>query len=256
MSTKEVKRVMHELKMRLLTVSRIEELTPHMRRITLSGSELKGFVTLSPEDHVKVFFPKNNDELPVLPTMTSAGPIFTDEIIMRDYTPRFFDNDKNELTLDFALHKKGPASLWASKAKVGNVLGIGGPRASTIYPEFSNYLLIGDDTAIPSIARRLSELPQNSRAIAILEVDDEEGIVPLESKADIETLWIFRDGMKAGNSKLFAKQINSMELPGDDTLTIISGEISVVKELKQILVTDYHFSEEWVKATGYWRANH
>lgn len=254
MSTKEAKRIMHELKLRLLTVKSVEDLTPHMRRITLTGVDLKDFVTLSPEDHVKVFFPKDNNEQPILPTMTDKGPVFTDDVIMRDYTPRFFDAEKLELTLDFALHKKGPASLWASKAEFGNVIGIGGPRASMIYPEFKNYILIGDDTAIPSIARRLSELPKNSRAIAILEVDDENGELPIETDADAEVLWIYRDGVKAGDSKLFTKQIKALDLPTEDVMTIISGEITMVKELKRMFVEDYNFDETWIKATGYWRA--
>jgi NADPH-dependent ferric siderophore reductase len=253
MSTKEIKKVMHQLKLRLLTVKSVEDLSPHMRRITLTGPELEGFVTMSPEDHVKVFFPKTNDEMPVLPTMTDSGPVFTDDIIMRDYTPRFNNGDK-ELVLDFALHKKGPASLWASKAQIGNTLGIGGPRASTIYPEFKNYILIGDDTAIPSIGRRLSELPKNGRAIAILEVDDESAELAFDTEADVEVLWLYRDGNKAGDAKLFTKQIRSLDLPTDDVLTIISGEISVVKELKRVFIEDYHFDEAWIKATGYWRA--
>lgn len=253
MSTKEIKKVMHELKLRLLTVKSVEDLSPHMRRITLHGPELEGFVTLSPEDHVKVFFPKNNDELPVLPTMTASGPVFTDEVIMRDYTPRF-NNGDSELVLDFALHKKGPASLWASRAQTGNTLGIGGPRASTIYPEFKNYILIGDDTAIPSIGRRLSELPKNGRAIAILEVDDESAELDFDTDADVEVLWLYRDGKKAGDSTLFTKQIRSLNLPTEDVLTIISGEITVVKELKRVFIEDYHFDEAWIKATGYWRA--
>ncbi|MEA9356044.1 siderophore-interacting protein [Bacteriovorax sp. PP10] len=253
MSTKEIKKVMHELKLRLLTVKSVEDLSPHMRRITLTGPELEGFVTMSPEDHVKVFFPKTNDELPVLPTMTDKGPVFTDDVTMRDYTPRFNNGDK-ELVLDFALHKKGPASLWASRAQTGNTLGIGGPRASTIYPEFKNYILIGDDTAIPSIGRRLSELPKNGRAIAILEVDDESAELVFETEADVEVLWLYRDGEKAGDSKLFAKQIKALNLPTEDVLTIISGEISVVKELKRVFIEDYHFDETWIKATGYWRA--
>lgn len=253
MSTKQIQKIIHELKLRLLTVKSVEDLSPHMRRITLEGPELEGFVTMSPEDHVKVFFPKNNDEKPVLPTITDNGPVFTDDVIMRDYTPRFSNSDK-ELVLDFALHKLGPASLWASKAQAGNTLGIGGPRASTIFPEFKNYILIGDDTAIPSIGRRLSELPKNGRAIAIIEVDDESAELAFDSEADVEVLWIYRDGNKAGDSKLFKKQINSITLPTEDVLTIISGEISVVKELKRVFVEDYHFDEAWIKATGYWRA--
>ncbi|HKO53158.1 MAG TPA: siderophore-interacting protein [Polyangiaceae bacterium] len=51
--------VRHPLQVRLLEVVRTESLSPRMRRITLGGPELAGFVSLAPEDHVKVFFPRS-----------------------------------------------------------------------------------------------------------------------------------------------------------------------------------------------------
>jgi len=46
--------IMHPL--RHLEVVKVTELTPMMRRITLGGPELEGFISLAPEDHIKVFF--------------------------------------------------------------------------------------------------------------------------------------------------------------------------------------------------------
>ncbi len=50
-------RVRHQAKLRRVQVGRVEHLSPHMRRITFTGPELDGFVSLAPDDHVKLFFP-------------------------------------------------------------------------------------------------------------------------------------------------------------------------------------------------------
>ena len=82
---------------------------------------------------------------------------------MRDYTPRAFDAAGNRLTIDFALHDAGPATAWALNARPGETLLIGGPRGSTVVPDdFDFYLLAGDETALPSIGRRL-ESPASGR---------------------------------------------------------------------------------------------
>ena len=47
----------HEMAIRLLTVSHIDQLTPSMVRVTLIGDALEDFSAPGPTDHVKVFFP-------------------------------------------------------------------------------------------------------------------------------------------------------------------------------------------------------
>ena len=74
--THAIERLRHELKLRVLTVVRTENLTAHMRRITLAGSDLEGFVSPAHDDHVKLFFPAPGDTQPVLPALgKGANPI-------------------------------------------------------------------------------------------------------------------------------------------------------------------------------------
>ena len=75
-ATRRVERVRHELKRRDVRVLRIEDLTPHVRRITFADESLADFTSLSFDDHVKVFFDGG------------AGA----EPARRDYTPRRHDN--------------------------------------------------------------------------------------------------------------------------------------------------------------------
>src|ERR1700754_2289393 len=157
-----ITRVRHTLRMRLLDVLHVQRLTPHMVRVTFTGEDVKGFVSASPDDHVKLFFPVDGGQIN-LPTMGPDGPVFAEGVTpspARDYTPRHYDAKANELDIDFVLHGDGPASTWAAQAQAGQWLGIGGPRGSRIVADdFDTYVLIGDETALPAIGRWLDEMP-------------------------------------------------------------------------------------------------
>ena len=88
-NTQTIHRVMHEIKRRKLEVLRVVDLTPRMRRITVGGPELAGFISLGSDDHVKLFFPQNEQELAALETLELGAGKKTDAMPpMRDYTPR------------------------------------------------------------------------------------------------------------------------------------------------------------------------
>ena len=71
--TKLVERVRHPIKMRLLSVKRINELSPSMRRVTLSGPDLPEFLSASFDDHVKLILPEVQGEQPNMPVVTDNG---------------------------------------------------------------------------------------------------------------------------------------------------------------------------------------
>lgn len=109
----------------------------------------------------------------------------------RDYTPCRFDPERQELDLEFALHEAGPATSWAAQAKPGQYLGIGGPRGSLVIPAaFDWHLLIGDESALPAIRRRLAELPPTAKVIALLQSSEAgQGCeLPAHPNADIH--WV------------------------------------------------------------------
>lgn len=158
----EISRHRYELKRRALAVRSVERITPEMARIELAGADLAGFTSLSPDDHVKLFFPV-------------AG---SDELEMRDYTPRRYDAASGILTIDFALHDPahaGPATRWALSAKPGDMLQMGGPKGSMVVPyDYDWWLLIGDETGLPAIGRRLEEMPPGTRVITLVAVTGPE----------------------------------------------------------------------------------
>jgi NADPH-dependent ferric siderophore reductase len=246
-----IHRVSHEIKRRRLEVLRVVDLTPRMRRITLGGPELAGFVSLGTDDHVKLLFPQNAAEQAALETLVLGagkdnGPIPA----IRDYTPRRYDLDTLELDIDFVLHGDGPASTWAEQAKPGQFLHIGGPRGSMIVPDiFDSYLLIGDETALPAIARRLEGLPANRRALVIVEVENGAEQQRLESAAQIDVIWVLREG---GRNNLLTT-VQHIKVPDGDVYAWVATESKVSRQIRRVLLDEHSLNEQFVKAVGYWR---
>jgi len=250
------RRVRHELRFRKLQVHAVQRVTPHLIRVTLGGDELAGFTSPGFDDHAKIFFPDEKTGALSVPTAGPDGPQWPPgpKPTMRDYTPRRHDAAAGTLEIDFALHDAGPATQWAENAKPGDVLGVGGPRGSFIIPTaFDWHLLVGDDTALPAISRRLAELPAGARAVVLAEVDSEADEIPLESAADVELHWVHRRGGEPGIGAPLLDALRALTLPEDDFHAWVACESSAAKSLRAHLIGERGAHPKWVKASGYWR---
>jgi NADPH-dependent ferric siderophore reductase len=250
--TQTIHRVMHEIKRRKLEVLRVVDLTPRMRRITLGGPELAGFISLGTDDHVKLLFPQNAEQAAALETMVlGAGKDDGPKPQMRDYTPRRYDLDAQELDIDFVLHGDGPASTWAEQATPGQFLHIGGPRGSMIVPDiFDSYLLIGDETALPAIARRLEGLAANRKALVVIEVENGAEQQVLESAAQVNVIWVLREG---GKDNLLST-VKQLQVPKGNLYAWVATETKVSRQIRRVLIDEHGLDEQLIKAVGYWRA--
>lgn len=250
------RRVRHELKFRRARVETVEQLTPVLKRIVLTGEELEGFFSPGFDDHVKIF-PAPRGQAVVLPTAGPDGPVFPEpKPVARDYTPRAFDAANRRLTIDFAVGHGGPATAWAEDAQVGDELGLGGPRGSFLIPtSFAGHLLVGDEAAIPAIARRLEELPAGARAVACIEVADAAGELALPSAANVEIVWVHRNsGPRGCGEALTAAAVEAAaRIDPSDAYVWVACESSVARLMRSALLAARAFNPKWMKVAGYWR---
>lgn len=249
-----LQRVRHETRMRLLDVVGVTNITPMLRRITLTG-DLDGFVSLGHADHVKAFFGPPEVE-PVLPVMGANGPEFPADaprLQMRDYTPRYFDPTAQTLAIDFVLHGDGPASSWAAQASIGQKLLIGGPRGSLIVPAaFDWYLLAGDETALPALGRRIEELPRGAKILAVIEVANAAEEQRFETAAELTLIYVHRNGQAAGTTSLILDRLQSLAFPSGTGHAYVAGESAMSKAVRDYLSTARGFNPEYIRAAGYW----
>lgn len=249
-----ITRVAHPLRFRLLTVARIEPLTPGMRRIVFAGDDLEGFTSLGFDDHVKLFLPESGHPLPT-PAAVGGGLRFPEgqpAPPARDFTPRHFDPEARELTIDFGLHGNGPATAWARAARAGDVIGAGGPRGSAIVSDtFDWNLLVGDETALPAIARRLEELPSRVRAVVVVQVDDasEQSYLAGETRAEMH--WVHRGGAHARDVEAV---VAGLTLPPGEGFAFVAGEASLARRIRRHLIEIRQLDKAWIKAAAYWTA--
>ncbi len=250
-----VQRVRHPLKMRMLQVVRTRLVSPQLLRVTLRGPDLADFVSASFDDHVKVFFPQDGADQPAMPQAGPNGPVFAEgqpRPPARDYTPRRYDPVAQELDIEFVLHGDGPASTWAAQAKPGQFLGVGGPRGSFVVPtEFDWHLLVGDETALPAIGRRLEELGASTRALVVLEVPDATAEIPLPSAAKLEVHWLHRGNAPEGS--LLEPALRGIDLPHGEGYVWAAGESAAIKVVRQHLVTERGIAKTRIRASSYWK---
>jgi NADPH-dependent ferric siderophore reductase len=245
-------RVVHPLRFRRLVVDRIALLTPRMRRVVFVGDDLQGFTSLSFDDHVKLFFPTDDGQLPT-PVVAGNGLAFPEGQPRpegRDFTPRRWDATRHELSIDFGLHGRGPATRWAASAAPGATIGAGGPRASSVVSDtFAWNLLVGDETALPAIARRLEELPPAVQALAVIQIEDDQDRVPLDTAVSASVHWIRRRGDVPVDAF-----VAGLELPPGDGFAWVAGEGGMARRMRRHLIDDRRMNPASIKASAYWSA--
>lgn len=231
-----IERLRHELRRRRLTVTQTARLTPHMLRVILTGPELADFVSAAPDDHVKLFLETGDGEPE-----------------KRDYTPRRFDAARGELTLDFALHEAGPATAWALQAVPGSELTVAGPRGSQrISGPIAEWLLIGDETALPAIGRRIEEMAAGTKVTALIAVPEPADEQQFDTGAALCCQWLHRPVAAAAEAAPFLAALAERPIaPG--TFVWIAAEASVARAVRSYLLDERGHPLPWLKAAGYWR---
>lgn len=233
----ETRRVRHDIVRRQLTVRTVQRLTPRMLRIALEGAELAGFHSAAPDDHIKLI-------------LTGADG----ETQMRDYTPRRFDAAAGVLEIDFAVHEGGPANDWALAAEVGTRVEIAGPRGSLIVPQdFDWWLLVGDETALPAIGRRLEELDAKTPVTVLAAVTGPDEQQDFSTAAALTTHWVHRPAEAAADPAPLLAALEALALPPGDGFVWIAAEAAVARALRTHMLEVRRHPLGWMKASGYWQ---
>lgn len=238
-------RMMNPFKFRHLAVSAVQELTPQLTRVTLTG-DMSEFVSRGPSDHVKVFFPGPDGVLNA-PYIGDDGKFVRDpdvEYISRDYTP--LNWTETTLDLDFVIHgDEGPASRWAANAQEGDELVIGGPRGSKELPVGADWwLLIADASALPALGRWLAEAPAEQKITALVFGEESLSGYPLPADAEVE--WVLGDFDPEPH-------VRELDLTAGTGFIWAAGESTSLIGVRRYLRRELGLPKEQVDVDGYWR---
>lgn len=223
-----VQRVRHPFAARHVQLLAREVVSPGFVRLTLGGADLAGFFSPGFDDHVKLALPQEGRERPNLPVLVDGIPVVHGpRATLRDYTPLHYDGARHTVQLEFAVHGDGPAAHWARTAPLGQWVGLAGPRGSMLIPTALDWhLLLGDESAMPAIERRLAELPEGTRAIVRVQLADPADGRVWRSAAALDC--VFTDGL--------AQAVESLGLPAGDGFVWGGGEHALMVALRALLL--------------------
>jgi NADPH-dependent ferric siderophore reductase len=125
---------------------------------------------------------------------------------------------------------------------------------------FDWHLLIGDDTALPAIGRRLAELPQGARVAAVIEVAEPSARIEFETQADLYIEWRYRNqgGNQSSNESTArgSELLNAVRdtfLPDGEGYVWAAGEAATMRAVRQHLVNERGVDKSRIRASAYWK---
>ncbi|MHA7304880.1 siderophore-interacting protein [Arthrobacter sp. TMN-49] len=249
---------MHPLVPRLLHVVDHHLLAPAMRRIVLGGEDLAQpfpFAPMTVSDHVKLVFPEIESAEIHLPTVVDdrlVMPVGRPRPLFRDYTVRSYDAAARRLTIDFVLHDHGVAGRWAQHAAIGDALGVLGPRGSHLYPtDFENYLIAGDETALPAMARWIEELPSGACAKVFISLASMAERIALVDRPGIFVSYLDRS---AHGPAVLLEAVQSFVRPAGELFVWVAGEATAIKPIRRHVRDVLAIPPAHADIDGYWKA--
>jgi NADPH-dependent ferric siderophore reductase len=245
-------------RLRTVEVTKVDRANPHLVRVTVSSPDLEGFGPPEAAQHVKVFFPPEGEDMPLLPVKTAEGAQFPSDVprpVSRTYTPRRWRADTNELDIEIILHDDGLGSNWARRARPGNVLVMAGPGGRYRFnAEADWYVLAADAAGVPAMSGIIENMPSSKKIFAVAAVDGPADERTYETSATLDLRWVHTNGGSSNGSVSLEQALRGLPLPRDGRGRAWVGcESSLMRSLRSYLVNDAGMSRDALHTQGYWK---
>lgn len=238
-------------------VSAVVDLTPTMRRVTLTGPDLADYPVLGDDHYVRVLFPKPGQDEPVLPPTAKWYPelLHMDKAIrpdLRNYTLRAVRPEQAEVDIDFAVHEEGgPACTWVLQAQPGHVIGL--IEQGVIFSpdhEADHLLLVADDTGLPAVHGLVANLPDGLATTIVVEVTTEAD----HQDVGREVTWLHRGDPHTKPGVLALAHVAALpSLTTGRGQAWLAGESSMTTGIRRHLVKERGYAKDDVSFTGYFK---
>jgi len=234
-------------------------LTPRYVRVVLGGEGLAGFTpTPFADEYVNALFVPQGAPYSVpfdVDAARAGDPAHRP--CGRRFTIRSWDPATRQVTIDFVAHGDvGFAGRWASRARPGDRLQIIGPTgAYAPDPAADWHLLVGDESALPAIARVLEVLPTGRRALAAVLVDDAACELPFDCPGDLALQWVHRHAAPE-DPDLLLRAVELLDFPSGRVDVFVHGEAYEVRAVRKHLLADRGVPRKPVSISPYWRRGH
>jgi len=176
-------------------------------------------------------------------------PVPDAEPAKRYYTVRGWRPEAAELDIDLVLHGTGPATEWASRARIGDEVAFDAPRGHYApFPGAQWQALCGDVTALPAIGRILEERTAHAAsapAHVVVAVDDpaQQQSLPLREGDHLE--WVAPDQLVWRSQELSRRD--------GDGYVWFAAEAAQMRAVRHTLRRELRLPTERWMTMGYWR---
>ncbi|MDH2428000.1 SIP domain-containing protein [Sphaerisporangium sp. TRM90804] len=244
----------------LLEVVSSRPLSPLMRRVVMRVAEGSALPVEEPAETITLIWPAPGAAEIVLPEQgrwrfpAGAAGQHTANITVRRY-----DRGAGLVTADFFVHgspgEHGAhvgASAWACRAVPGDRVGFGGTRVHWVADPSAEWtLLVGDETALPSIAAVAETLPAGRPSIAVVEVRDAAEHAALDAPHP-DVRWVHRGARPPGRGRALEDVVRGLDLPPGRGQVWAGGESLMIQSLRRHLLSERGLRRDEVCALGYW----
>lgn len=229
----------------LMRVVSVRQVSPGFRRVRLTGAEVARFGAQGL--HFRLLLPPAG-RAPEWPRIDAKGrtrwPEGAAALHRPVYTVRDLDGAAGWLDFDIFVHEGGGASEWSAGVQPGAEVGVIGPGGGWV-PEAGHVTLIGDETALPAIARMLSLLPGDTQGSAhVAAARDDLPDLPRPPGMALHRL--------EGHGAL-VPAVEALDLPGADRFVWFAAEKRLAEAARKALRARGLGKTEMM-AAGYWAA--
>ncbi|MEM8785534.1 MAG: siderophore-interacting protein [Pseudomonadota bacterium] len=232
-------------------VTAVQQLTPHMIRLTLASDLVREFAPDCAGGHLKLVVPDKDQSPSAFEAFIEAGKFKSQ---MRTYTIRHARPHAGEIDVDIVTHGDlGQVGPWAQRTSVGEVLVIsrcGSPKLITT--GVRQVLAAADLTGFPALAAGLETLSGDVAVTAFVEIPSEEDRQPFDAAPGIAVRWIIKPDPSAPGTDLI-EAIKSAPAPGPKTSVFVAGEFSTVKALRQYFKKELKVDKAHTYISSYWK---
>lgn len=244
----------------ITSVVAVDDVHPHLRKITFGGGDLTTFAPLGADTFLYVLLPPpGRSELTIDAGFTwEAWGQMADDVrpVGAYYTLREWRPDVCELDMLFVLHDPaGPASAWAARAQPGDPVALWGPREAFTPPaDATRFVLVADETGLPAVAAILDSLDASARIDVVAECEVPEEHQPLPAHPGATVHWVHRHGRPAGTApELVLDAVRDLDLDPVGGYVWGGGEGRAMTAVRKLVRRELGWPRERVSLVAYWR---
>lgn len=231
----------------VLQVDQVARLSPSFYRVRLTG-DLARFDDPTNGLHFKLLFGPDGALAPELDANgLTQWPGGVAAWHRPTYTIRAMDVAAKWMDVDVFIHDGGRVTNWCENVVPGAPIAISGPGGGGL-TQAGWIGLIGDETALPVIARMLEGAGADTKGEAVIFVPDLDDRQDIATPAGVSLRWVLRGGEETPLSALEALQI-----PQTDRFVFLAGERSEQRAARTWM-SEQGLNRTESRAAAYWTA--